>query len=131
MSAEAITLALLEAAPGVTVLVGSRIYFDSRPEGDPLPALVYQVVSDLDVPPIAATPGSIPAQARIQINCLAASAEARTALAEQVYQAGVRQSGEIAATHVQAVFPERGPSSYDAMVDTYQQPVDYLIHYIR
>jgi hypothetical protein len=131
MSAESITLALLEAAAGVTALVGSRIYFDARPEADPLPALVYQVISDGDSPPIDATPGSTPALARVQINCLAATAEQRTALAEQVYQAGAKKSGEIAATHVQAVFPERGPSSYDAMVETYQQPVDYLIHFIR
>lgn len=131
MNAEKITKTLLEAASGVTALAATRIYFDARPEADPLPALVYQVISDQPERPIDATPGSIPVTARIQINCLASTAEARSNLAEQVYMAGDRQSGLIAGITVMAVFPEKGPSSYDALVDTYQQPVDFLIHYLR
>lgn len=131
MNAEKVTLALLEAAAGVTTLVGQRIYFDARPEADPLPALVYQVVIDLPERPIDATPGVVPVTARIQVNCLAATAEARSNLAEQVYLAGDRKSGAYSGITVLAVFPEKGPSSYDAMVDTYQQPVDFLIHYLR
>ena len=131
MSAEAIAYALLTGATGVTALVSNRIYFDARPETDPLPAVVYQVVSDIDDLPIDATPGSIPATARIQINCLAASAEARTELARQVTLAGDRKSGTFAGITTRAVLTDRGPSSYDALVDTYQQSVDFLIRYVR
>lgn len=131
MNAEKVTLALLEAAPGVTAIVGSRIYFDARPEADALPAVVYQVVSDTDRLPIKAGGGSVPATARIQLNCLAATAEARSALSDAVLQAGDRKSGPYAGVTVTAAIADKGPSSYDALVATYQQPVDFVIHYIR
>lgn len=131
MHAEKATNALLEAATGVTDLTASRIYFDARPESDPLPAIVYQVVSDTPTRPIDATEGSIPALARVQINCLAHTAEQRSTLVEAVYQAGDRKSGTYSGVTVQAVLPEKGPSSYDALVDTYQQPVDFILHYLR
>lgn len=130
MNAEKIAFALLQVA-GVTNLVGTRIYFDARPEEDPLPAIVYTVVDEIDDLPIDATPGSIPATARIQVSGLAATAEQRSQLAEQIALAGDRKSGTIAGITVTAVMIDRGPTGYDALVDTYYQSVDYLIHFQR
>ncbi len=46
MIEEDIVAALL-AAPTITALVGSRIYPLFRPDGDPLPAIVYQRISTM------------------------------------------------------------------------------------
>lgn len=132
MRAEQIIKALLEAAPGVTALVSQRIYAVARPEGDPLPALVFVVISDAPRPPFDAAAGSEPCSARIQINCLGASVAAVKALAEQVRLACHLQSGTVAGHTVTAVLQDvAGPDSYDPLVDTYQQAVDFIVHYLR
>jgi hypothetical protein len=132
MRAEAIIKALLEAATGVTALVGSRLYALARPEGDALPAVVWSVISDMPRPPFDATPGSEPCSARLQVNCLGSSAAATKALAEQVRLACHLKSGTIAGITVIAVLQDvAGPDSYDPLVDTYQQAVDFIVHYLR
>lgn len=132
MRAEKVIKALLEAAPGVTALVGSRLYAVTRPELDPLPAVVWSVISDMPRPPFDATAGSEPCSARIQINCLGAGVAAVKALVEQVRLACHLQSGTVAGITVIAVLQDvAGPDSYDALVDTYQQSVDFVVHYLR
>lgn len=131
MSAEIITKALLEADSGVVALVGAQIWLDARPEGEPLPALVMHIISEADVPPIDATPGLIPVEARVQIDCHAATAAGRQALVAAVLAAGDRKSGTVAGAAVEYVFVERGPSRYDALVEVFEQPVDYLMRYLR
>ena len=131
MSAESIAKALLEANASVVSLVGSRIYLDARPEGDPLPAVVFGIISEVDELPVGAVAGQIPTMARVQVNCQSATAAGRKTLADAVVAAGDRKSGSIASTTVMSVFTERGPSSYSALVATFEQPVDYLIRYMR
>lgn len=132
MSGELVIKALLEAAAGVTALAGQRLYSGARPEGDPLPAVVWIEIHDAPRPPIAGTPGSEPCDARIQVNCLASSSAGVKALKDAVIAACHRQAGVIGGITVTAVLQDMaGPRSYDALVDTWQQPVDFLVHYLR
>ena len=39
---EQAVLKLLQAAPAITALVGDRVYYAERPQGDPLPAVVIE-----------------------------------------------------------------------------------------
>ncbi len=131
MSAEDISKSLLEASSAVTALVGSRIYLDARPEADPLPAIVYNLVDENDELPVGAVAGQIPTLARMQINCYATTAAGRKALVDAVIAAGDRKAGSIAGSTVNYVLAEKGPTSYSALVATFEQPVDYLIRYLR
>jgi hypothetical protein len=133
MSARAVIKSLLEASAGVAALAGSRIYAATRPEGDPLPALVLSVISDAPMPPIRSYPaGPDPCMARIQASCLAASAADAESLKAAAVAACHKQSGTIDGVTVMAVLEDvTGPDTYDALVDTYQQSVDFVVHYMR
>lgn len=132
MSADLVIKALLDAAPGVTVLVGSRSYALFRPEGDALPAIVCAEISDTPRSPIDITPGSEPMTGRIQVNCLAKTPGAVKQIKDAVIAACHKQSGVIGGIAVQAVLQDAaGPRSYDALVDTCQQSVDFIVHYLR
>lgn len=132
MSAELVIKTLLEAAAGVTALVSTRMYSDTRPESDPLPALVWFEIFDAPQPPIDITAGAEPMTGRLQVNCMAATSAGVKALKDAVIAACHKQSGVIAGITVQAVLQEAaGPRSYDALVDIHQQSVDFIVHYQR
>lgn len=131
MTPEKIIKALLDADSGVGALASTRLYDQTRPEKDPLPAVVWELISDIAEPPICAGAGTQPTAARVQVNCLAATIAAAKTLAQAVIAACDLQSGTIAGATVLATFCNRGPSSYDREVETYMQPVDVLIHYLR
>ena len=132
MSAEVVIKTLLDAAAGLTALVSTRKYSGARPEGDPLPAVVWTEVSDVPLPPIDITTGSEPMTGRIQVNCLATTSAGVKALKDAVIAACHKQSGSLGGITVQSVLQDvAGPRSYDALVDTYQQPVDFIVQYLR
>ena len=132
MSAELVIKALLEASAGVGALVSTRLYSETRPEGTALPAIVWSEVSDVPLPPIDITAGSEPMTGRIQVNCLAATSAGVKALKDAVIAACHKQSGSLGGITVQSVLQDvAGPRSYDALVDTYQQPVDFIVQYLR
>ena len=132
MSAELVIHTLLDADAGLNALVADRIYSLTRPEGDALPAVVHVEITDLPRPPIDATTGSEPMIGRIQVNCLARTSNAVRQIKEAVIAACHKQSGSIGGITVEAVLQDpAGPRSYDALVDTCQQSVDFIVHYIR
>ncbi len=132
MSAELVIKALLDASAGVSAIVSTRLYSGARPEGDPLPAVVWEEISDVPLPPIDITAGSEPMTGRIQVNCLAATSAGVKALKDAVIAACHKQSGSIGGITVQSVLQDSaGPRSYDALVDTFQQPVDFIVQYVR
>jgi len=132
MSAELVIKALLDADAGVAALVATRLYSDVRPEGDVLPAIVWNEISDAPRPPIDITTGAEPMTGRIQVNCLAASSSGVKALKDAVIGACHKHSGSIGGISVQAVLQDTaGPRSYDALVDIHQQSVDFIVQYIR
>lgn len=131
MTPEKIVKTLLESASAVTALTQLRLYDQNRPESDPLPAVVWELISDVPAPPIRAGAGTQPTAARMQINCLATTVAAAKNLAQAVIAACDLKSGTIAGATVMGTFCSRGPSSYDKDVDIYMQPIDLVIHYLR
>lgn len=132
MSAELVIKALLEADAGVGALASTRLYSGARPEGDPLPAIVWTEISDAPQSPIDITAGAEPCTGRIQVNCLAETSAGCKALKDAVVAACHKQSGSLGGVTVQAVLQSTaGPRSYDALVGTHQQSVDFIVHYIR
>jgi hypothetical protein len=132
MKAETVIKTLLESAAPVTALVGQRIYLDARPEADPLPAVVFELISNRHDQPAFAGMGSELSTARIQINCLARTAEEAVTLRESVRTACHVQSGVIGGVTVMANLADiSGPDSYDALVDIYTKPVDFILRYLR
>ena len=130
MRAEAILYALLDASSGLAGLVGTRIYLDTRPEEDPLPAVVYELIHEKQDD--ARTGERETVTARLQVNCLGAVAEDAVTVREAVRLAAHNQSGVIAGVTVIACLEESaGPDSYDHLVNIYAKPMDFIIHYLR
>jgi hypothetical protein len=80
---------LLVGSAGITALVGSstsaRIYPMLMPQGATLPALTYQTISETREPELVGQNGLF--QARVQINCWAATFAGAAALKEAVRNA--------------------------------------------
>lgn len=131
MTPEKIVKALLDADASVAALAWTRLYDQTRPEKDALPAVVWELISDIAEPPIRAGTGTQPTAARVQVNCLAETIAAAKTLAQAVIAACDLKSGTIASATVLATFCNRGPSNYDREVEIYLQPVDVVIHYLR
>jgi len=95
-------------------------------------SFVLSLVGDTPDYPIDATPGSDPWTGRIQATCLGASSESSKVLAEACMTACYKKNGLIGGAQVVAVLiATRGASHYDMDVDTYQQSVDFVVHYYR
>lgn len=73
------TILLLSTA--VTSRVEQRIYWGIRPSGQPLPAIVLNVVNDMGEPTLD---GPGPSEARIQVDCYAATYRDVKLLAREV-----------------------------------------------
>lgn len=132
MRAEKVIKALLDAASGVAALVGTRMYAVTRPEGDSLPAIVWQQITDMPMPPINASAGAELARARMQVNCLGASPEDVKTVLEQVRLACHLKSGTLGGVTVVSVLQDvTGSDIYDSAVDTYSQSIDFSITYYR
>lgn len=131
MTPEKIIKALIEANTSVTSLTSTRLYDATRPEDDALPAVVWELISDIPEPPFSAATGTQPTAARVQVNALAKTVAQAKQLAEYIWTACHLKSGSIAGATVIATYCDRGPTSYDQTVDIYQQPIDVLIHYMR
>lgn len=130
MRAEAILYSLLGASTGLAALVGSRIYLDTRPEEDALPAVVYELISDRQDDARIGERETV--KARMQVNCLAAIAEDAVNVREAVRLACHNQSGMIAGyTVIACIEDSAGPDSYDHLVNIYTKPMDFIIHYLR
>lgn len=132
MKAETVIKTLLESAAPVVQLAGQRIYLDARPEADPLPAVVFELISNRHDQPAFPGMGSELSTARIQVNCLARTAEEAVALREAVRATCHVQSGLIGGvTVVMNLADIAGPDSYDPLVDIYTKPIDFILRYLR
>ena len=132
MKPEKVIFALLGADAGVAALSGTRIYSDVAPQGTAKPFIVLGLVGDKPEYPIDATPGTDPWTGRVQATCLGATSESSKRLAEACMTACYKKNGAIGGVQVIAVLIDtRGASHYDMDVDTYQQSVDFIVHYYR
>jgi hypothetical protein len=80
MSAETVLKTTLDAAAAVTALVSTRIYPDTRPQDDVLPAIVYARDGTEYVPTIHGTIALTRAQ--LSVACFAATRAAAEAVAD-------------------------------------------------
>ena len=130
MKAEQAIYALLNGSASLAALVAARIYLDTRPEADPLPAVVFELISDRQDNARQGEPEK--ATARIQVNCLGQMAEDAVNVREAVKAACHNQSGTFAGVTVLACLQEgSGADSYDELVNIYVKPMDFTIHYLR
>jgi hypothetical protein len=130
MKAEAILYALLGASSSLAALVGTRIYLDTRPEEDGLPAVVYALIHEKQDDARIGEPEAV--TARLQVNGFAAIAEDAVAVREAVRLACHNRSGVIAGVTVIACLEaSAGPDSYDHLVNIYTKPMDFILHYLR
>lgn len=127
MSGEIIINTLLNADIALAALVGPRIYLDTRPEGDPLPAIAYSIISDRQDNSQELLENHT---ARIQVNCFAHTAEQAVAVRIAARKACHKKAGIIGGVKVAACLGDGiSGDSYDQMVDIYTKPIDFIIHY--
>ncbi len=128
MNAEKAVYAMLNASSAIAGMVGTRIYLDTRPEADPLPAIVYELISDKQDNTL--TGEQELATARIQVNCLGNIADDLVTLREYVRVACHNQSGVFNGVNVvSSIRSGSGPDSYDQLVNIYVKSIDFMIRY--
>lgn len=128
--AEQVIYTLLNASTALAGSVGTRIYLDTRPEADPLPAIVYSLIGDKPDASHRIDPELM--TARVQVTCMGSIADDLVTLRENVRLAIHNQSGTIGGVAVAACLQDSaGPDTYDELVDVYVKPMDFKIHYIR
>ena len=130
MKAEAAIYAMLNASSAVTAIVGQRVYLDTRPEADPLPAIVYSLISEKQDNSRIGDIETV--MTRIQVNCLGNTADALVSLRESVRLACHNQSGTFGGTQViYSLMDGAGPDTYDELVNIYVKTIDFFIHFQR
>ena len=132
MRAEKVINALLNAAAGITSLVGAgtaaRIYPGVLPQGSALPALSVEHVGSNELTTIDANAAFGLVQARIQVTALAKTYPELKALLEQVRIACNYQRGVIATVRVASVLRDTvGPDLRDDDLQVYTQSIDFQV----
>lgn len=132
MSAESITYALLSGAAAITSVVSTRIYPLELPEGVTLPAVVYDVVSNVRAGVIDAVASSHPTVARVQVTMLCTTLAQLISLRAAVVAALEFQRGSIGGNTVVSVLrgPD-GPTEFDADMAVFAQPVDFSVTFLE
>ncbi len=128
MHAEQVIRALLLQAGAVTALVSDRCYPGQLPQGCPLPALVIEHISTVDLPTLDAAAAYGLTRSRIQVTVLASTYPAQKALAAAAVAACKYQRGLIAGIRVITVTRELlGPDQRDDDRSVFHQSIDFLI----
>lgn len=132
MRAETALNAVLNAAAGVTALVGSgaaaRIYPGELPLGTALPALCLEHVSGGELTTIDAASNYGLVQSRMQVTAIAKTyPEVKTVL-EQVRLACNYQRGTFGGVNVVSIVRELiGPDLRDPALGLYSQSLDFMV----
>ena len=128
MEAELVTYALLSGAGPVTAVVGVRIFPEMLPLKQPSPAIVYGLVTGVRVPAIDAQAATHLMRSRVQVNLISKDHGVTRTLRAAVLAAMQFKRGAIGGVTVQSVLHAgEGPVSYDADLDLYMRPLDFLI----
>lgn len=115
----------LLAHPGLTAIVGNRVYMIARPTGSALPAITLHLISNIDQRDLDATAYM---QARIQVSCWTTTWGDAKALPGEI-RAAVETVRELPGIIDAEVVHER--EDYDGEAQIYHVPVDVLIKYDR
>ena len=113
----------LLAHPGLTAIVGSRIYMIARPGNSALPAITLHLISNLDQRDLDDVAYM---QARIQVSCWTTTWGDAKALPGEI-RAAVETFREFPGIIDAEVVYER--EDYDGEATIYHVPVDVLIKY--
>jgi hypothetical protein len=129
MAISAVLRDALKAAPTVNDPVGGRIYRDERPQGDPLPAIVIQLISDPR--PLTFSGLQSVRRARLQVDCLATRRGVADDLAEAVIAAiDGRALAALPEVESARVVDVRNDSSRDSPATTFRTAIDVMVwHY--
>ena len=128
MRAEKVIYDLLTGSEAVTALVGLKIYPGLIPQNTTIPAVSYELISSVDIPPINAQAGGVILRSRVQVSALARTyAEVKT-IQEAIRRALLFKSGLIAGVQVNAITRELiGSDERDDESGLYMQGVDFLL----
>lgn len=128
MRAEKVVYDLLTGSEAVTALVGLKIYPGLIPQNTTMPAVSYELISSVDIPPINAQAGGVILRSRVQVSALARTyAEVKT-IQEAIRRALLFKSGLIAGVQVNAITRELiGSDERDDESGLYMQGVDFLL----
>lgn len=128
MRAEKVVYDLLTGSEAVTALVGLKIYPGLIPQNTTIPAVSYELISSVDIPPINAQAGGVILRSRVQVSALARTyAEVKT-IQEAIRRALLFKSGLIAGVQVNAITRELiGSDERDDESGLYMQGVDFLL----
>lgn len=128
MIAEAITFALLSAAAPVVAIVGGRIYPTVVPQGQPTPAVVYEVVSAVYQGAIDAYAPTHLTRSRVQVSLVGPDFDQLRTLRDAVVLAMRFARGAIGGTTVHSVLPgPEGLVTFDEALDLWYRPIDFLL----
>lgn len=128
MDAEKVVTALLNAAPGVTALVGVRIYPPPLPQAVALPAIAVKHISTVDQPTLDASAGYNLTQSRIEVEVIAKDYATQKTLTRQVRDAIRYQRGTIAGINVVSILRGGvGPDVRDDDMQIYSQSTDFIL----
>lgn len=129
-SAAAIVPGLLHI-PALTALVGSRIALVRLPQGTAHPALVWDLISDIEMPYLPAEAEAVPVQARVQLNPLAKTVGEVRAIHAAIHAAWSYQHGTVVqGLRITQIRRELlGPFDQDPDTGVWTRPADYLIRF--
>jgi hypothetical protein len=119
-----------------TAVAGSRIYPGIMPQGQTLPSIVQNLITESSDYHMQGASGL--GQARIQIDCWALTQDLAVALANLVFDKISGFKGTVAfgsdspqtqEVVIQGVFPDQGRDDYDPLAKLFSRRRDYLIWY--
>jgi hypothetical protein len=127
MRAEAVVKALLNAYPGVTAIVGSRIMPAPLPETLALPAIAMRHITTTDLPTIDALSFAL-VRTRIEVTAVTKTYPLQKQLLEQVRIALQYQRGTVAGYEVVSIVRDNvGPDLRDDDKQIFTQSIDFIL----
>lgn len=127
MSADPAIFALLQAASGVTDIVGTKTYAVLAPQGTAAPYVTWTTL-DVEDEHTAGADRDMFGQF-VQVTCWADSFTAANALAAAVHTALSRKSGTFGSVPVQSIFRTGMRDQYGAAANLFGRSLDYRIWY--
>lgn len=115
----------LSTTAGLTSLVSTRIYPDLMPQSPTLPAVTYQMISNVEEERHRGQTGD--ARPRFQLTCWASTALAAAAVATQVRLAVMAMAGTIEGIVISGVWLSGESRGYEPDTQRYFAARDFLI----
>lgn len=123
---EAALLARLLATAGVTALVGQRVNWSRRPQGDPLPAIVLHRIDGTPDVHHAGYSGLV--QSRVQVDCWSSSYGSAKAIARAVQTAITAQTFTQGVVRFDVILiADERDSTFDETTPLFRTSLDLIV----